>query len=124
MASRRSMRKKILQKLLLLTMTINLLAHITGRKARKFWVRQWISRREKLGFSTNIVHELEQEDNAEYRRMFRMDLQAFDNLLGKVALRLTKQDTHMRKAITAREKLQITLRFLSCFLQYFLWYYE
>ncbi|KAL1277302.1 hypothetical protein QQF64_023975 [Cirrhinus molitorella] len=37
----------------------------------------------------------------------------FETLLGRVEPLITRQDTKMRRAITARERLSLTLRFLA-----------
>ncbi|KAF4103576.1 hypothetical protein G5714_016459 [Onychostoma macrolepis] len=42
-----------------------------------------------------------------------MTLDEFETLLGRVEPLITRQDTKMRRAITARESLSLTLRFLA-----------
>jgi len=42
-----------------------------------------------------------------------MNSSSFDVLLKKVEPKIKKQDTHMRKSITAEERLSATLRFLA-----------
>uniref|UniRef100_A0A182YT06 Transposase Helix-turn-helix domain-containing protein n=1 Tax=Anopheles stephensi TaxID=30069 RepID=A0A182YT06_ANOST len=37
----------------------------------------------------------------------------FEYVLAKISKKICKQDTYMRKAVTARERLIITLRFLA-----------
>lgn len=110
MASRRSA-KKI--KLLLFSIIFNVLATIKRKKRRSCWVRKWIGRRSQLGFSNTIVKELTIEDSAEFRGMFRMDVNSFKYLLDKISPHITKSDTFFRKSISAAEKLQITLRYLA-----------
>ena len=43
----------------------------------------------------------------------RMSKERFDHLLSLIRDKITKKDTHMREAITAEERLVITLRYLS-----------
>ena len=45
--------------------------------------------------------------------MLRMYPEEFDMLLRMVENRIRKQDTHMRRALTPRERLCLTLRFLA-----------
>lgn len=83
-----------------------------GRKKR-VWVRNWIARRSSLGASSTLLHELRAEDIFAYRNHLRMGSDQFDELLLKVTNYIQRQDTHMRNAISARTKLEITLRFLA-----------
>ena len=48
-----------------------------------------------------------------YLSLFRMDTDTFDQLLSKISPIVQKANTNMRSAITAEEKLAITLRFLA-----------
>ncbi|GBP70038.1 Protein ANTAGONIST OF LIKE HETEROCHROMATIN PROTEIN 1 [Eumeta japonica] len=56
---------------------------------------------------------MRQEDPDGYRNHLRMLPEKFDELLGKIGDKITKNDTHMRNAIPATTKLEITLRFLA-----------
>ena len=98
---------------MLLTAALCLLRERKHRKPASCWVRSWLKRRETLGISTTLVRELEKEDTMEYNAMFRMDKEKFDYLLKLVSPRMEKQDTLWRQCISARERLQVTLRFLS-----------
>ena len=59
------------------------------------------------------MHELELGDSASYRNFFIMDVYTFKDLLRLVAPFIMYQNTNMRKAIPAAERLAITLRFLA-----------
>ncbi|GBO99314.1 hypothetical protein EVAR_564_1 [Eumeta japonica] len=83
------------------------------KKRRRVWVRDWISRREDFGASSCLLKEMRQEDPDGYRNHLRMLTEKFDELLGKIVDKITKNDTHMRNAIPATTKLEITLRFLA-----------
>lgn len=83
-----------------------------GRK-RRFWVRQWILRRNRLGASESLLRELALEDREEYRNHLRMSEEKFEELLLKIHSRIKKSDTVMRQAISPRLKLQVTLRYLA-----------
>lgn len=84
-----------------------------NRKKRRFWVRQWILRRNKLGVSETLLKELALEDKESYRIFLRMSEEKFEELLSKVQAKIRKQDTVMRQAISPKLKLQITLRYLA-----------
>lgn len=60
-----------------------------------------------------LLRELEIEDPNSYRNFLRMSKADFDYLLNLVAPRITKEETVMRKAIPAGEKLCLTLRYLA-----------
>ena len=60
-----------------------------------------------------LVPKLMGEDSAEFRAMFRMDMMAFEQLLGTVAALITKENTAMTMSISPRDKLLVTLRYLA-----------
>ena len=86
------------------------------RKLRSFkkkdWVRSWLQRKEKSVYR-NLVRELSLEDQSTFEKFHRMDKELFCKLLELVAPRITKLDTTMRKAVTASERLSVTLRHLA-----------
>jgi len=53
------------------------------------------------------VQEVQQEDEPEFRGMFRMNVESFQYLLRLVEPVIAKQDTRMRESVSARERLQI-----------------
>lgn len=82
-------------------------------KKKRLWVRQWISRRNMVGASNSLCYELRNEDPSSYKNFLRMDNYLFEYLLDKVKSLIQKEDTFFRKAIPARTKLEIVLRFLA-----------
>lgn len=84
-----------------------------SRRKRRFWVRQWILRRNRLGASATLLKELALEDKEGYKNHLRMSEEKFDELLSKVQNSIKKQDTVMRQAISPELKLQVTLRYLA-----------
>ena len=52
-------------------------------------------------------------DRAGFRDLLRMNAEEFEYILNKVAPMITKQDTRWRLAITAKERLALTLRYLA-----------
>ena len=76
-------------------------------------MKQWIARRKNLGAYHSLLRELALEDVSSYKNYLRMDAATFEDLLQRVAPIITKQDTYMRAAIPAGERLAVTLRFLA-----------
>jgi len=83
---------------------------------KKKWVRDWISKKEKLGATAFLLKELAEEDPVAYRNIMRLSQTKFDDLLKMVPPTITKINTSMRNAIPSKTKLEITLRyFLTLF---------
>lgn len=82
-------------------------------KRRRIWVREWIERRSDVGFIETLYGEIRSEDPEMYRNFVRMSAADFDLLLEKITPLIQKQDTVMRKSIPARDRLCLTLRYLS-----------
>lgn len=108
------MKKK---KLLLL-----LLAYYSKKRAarlaqgsRRFWVQTPnITRSSHGGFNSVIsVYENETTHQHLYRDTLRMTPECFELILNYVREKITKQDTHLRKAIPPELRLACTLLFLS-----------
>ncbi|XP_026476143.1 protein ANTAGONIST OF LIKE HETEROCHROMATIN PROTEIN 1-like [Ctenocephalides felis] len=77
------------------------------------WVREWIAKREEEGVYAKLLKELEYQDVSSYENFIRMTHQDFQHLLERIAPRIRKQDTHLRKSISPSERLTLTLRFLA-----------
>ena len=73
-------------------------------RKRKMWVRNWIKNQPSFGAFHQLVQELRMADNATYRNFLRMDVSAFDELLGLVGPLITYQDTNMWQAISPGER--------------------
>ena len=56
---------------------------------------------------------MRESDREWHYRYVRMSKERFDHLLGLLREKITKRDTYMREAISAEERLVITLRYLS-----------
>ncbi|KAJ8909545.1 hypothetical protein NQ315_012739, partial [Exocentrus adspersus] len=86
----------------------------TCQRKRRIWVKNWINRRlEGRGLLTMLNEELLIEDPSSCKKFLRMDNNSLEKLLNKVKVQLTKQDTVIRESISARSKLESTLRFLA-----------
>ena len=83
------------------------------RRNRVTWTRVWIQNRGAQGAYHQLMKELRLLDTSAYRNFVRMDASTFEELLGRVGPRITRQDTVMRNAIPPGERLAVTLRFLA-----------
>lgn len=83
------------------------------QRRQRRWVRPWIQRRQQHGAHHALIQELTTEDAGGFRNFLRMDQADFKELLGKVTTLIQQQDTWMREAISASERLSITLRYLA-----------
>lgn len=83
------------------------------KTSRRIWVKKYISKRQESGFYNGLIAELKLEDPDLYRRVLRMNVDAFDYLVDNISPYVQRNDTNMRKAIPAAEKLAVTLRFLA-----------
>lgn len=79
------------------------------RRNKRLWAKQWLLKRKQLSH-VNIVKELDSDD---FRNFMRMDHETFHELLDLVKPYITKQDTIMREAVTAAERLIVTLKYLA-----------
>ncbi len=80
---------------------------------RQTWTKRWIMRRQGQGAYANLVKELNAEEPEQFRQYHRMDRQSFESILAMVNTLIVKHDTQMRFAISPRERLTVTLRFLA-----------
>jgi len=79
-----------------------------NRKKRRFWVRQWILRRNQLGASNTLLKELALEDKEGYRNHLRMSEEKFNELLFRVQDRIKKKYSDATSIIT---KIKTTSNF-------------
>ncbi|KAJ8883091.1 hypothetical protein PR048_014930 [Dryococelus australis] len=82
------------------------------RRRRKWWARVWIAAG-RAGAATVIDRELRNKYPDDFRNMLRMSEMHFDDLLERVRPHITKTDTNMRQAVTAKLKVDVTLRYLA-----------
>ena len=61
-------------------------------KPRQGKTREWIKRRRKKGYFTNIIKELKIEDGFGFREMFRMDIADFEIILSKISDLITPKE--------------------------------
>lgn len=65
------------------------------------------------GSRMELVRELRQSSASDLKYFLRMDNNCFDYLLNLIKPYITKKDTVMRQAISAEERLLVTLRYLA-----------
>ena len=82
-------------------------------KNREIWTRSWIQRRNEFGFFRRFLSEIKYEDTETFKRFTRMTPENFQKLITMLSPYITKQETNMREAISAEERLFITVRFLA-----------
>lgn len=83
------------------------------RKKRRWWTRQWILNRHITGASALIQNELCLTYSEDFKNLLRMSEDHFNYLLERISHRIQKSDTHLREAIPAQTKLEITIRYLA-----------
>lgn len=84
-----------------------------NRKKRRCWVKEWIAKRNKFGAFSQLLCELKLQDSDYYKNFLRMSDTDFNFLLQKVTPKIQKKNTVMRSAISAAERLAVTLKFLA-----------
>lgn len=83
------------------------------RKKRRWWTRDWILNRSVTGASALIQKELVSTYPEDFKNLLRMSEDHFNYLLQRISNRIQKSDTHLREAIPAQTKLEMTLRYLA-----------
>lgn len=76
------------------------------------WTQPWNEKRLEQGVNFNLMKELK-NDRPNYRMYTRVDREQFEDLLLKVEGSITRQNTKFRSAISAVERLAVTLRYLA-----------
>uniref|UniRef100_A0A0A1XDI2 Putative nuclease HARBI1 n=1 Tax=Zeugodacus cucurbitae TaxID=28588 RepID=A0A0A1XDI2_ZEUCU len=88
-------------------------AQIPIRKKKRQWVKVWRTTKSKTGSHSFLMKELLPFDKDGYKNYLRMSEAQFNFILSAIQEDIIKQDTWMRAAIPAAEKLSLTLRFLA-----------
>ena len=70
------------------------------------------------GVHANLFRALKVEDPEQFRQYHRLSRESCNEILAMVSPLISKQDTHLRMAITS-ERLSNTLRFLATGLSFF-----
>jgi len=92
-----------------ISLTALSLALTEEKKKRRKWAKIWLIERRKFSHMT-LLKELDGDD---FRTYLSMDYNCFDELINLVSPLIIKQNTHLREAISAEERLVATLRYLA-----------
>ncbi|XP_031327719.1 protein ANTAGONIST OF LIKE HETEROCHROMATIN PROTEIN 1-like isoform X2 [Photinus pyralis] len=103
------------EEIVLITLIIGASAALLLNRKRRWWVRPWIEQREtnSQGNSNLLHNELAVLDKENYKNFIRMDEDTFNDLLKLIENDIQKQDTKFRNAISAKDRLSVTLRYLA-----------
>ncbi|CAH1957432.1 unnamed protein product [Acanthoscelides obtectus] len=84
-----------------------------NKRRRSRWWMTTIHRNRTITGMERLLSELTAESGIEFPGFLRMSTSDFEILLQKLAPLITKKDTKFRKAIPAKVRLAITLRYLA-----------
>ncbi|XP_041347115.1 protein ALP1-like, partial [Gigantopelta aegis] len=82
------------------------------RLNRRWWVHHINTKRHEYGEYHRLVRELQLDEDS-FHQYFRMTREQFAQILYLVEPHICKQDTQLREAISARERLALCIRFLA-----------
>ncbi|KAL4104004.1 hypothetical protein QTP88_019317 [Uroleucon formosanum] len=83
-----------------------------SKQRRRWWCRHLFQQR--LQYGNRLMKDMQVELIDDIIKNFtRMTLEDFEYLASLVCPKITRMNTNMREAITARERLALTLRFLA-----------
>ena len=80
---------------------------------RRWWVHPIFEVRRQLGGWKTLMTVLKQDHPELYKKCCRLTPEQFDYLYNLVGAHISKSDTHMRCAITGRQRLCMTLLYLA-----------
>ena len=83
-----------------------------NRVRRSSWTKNWLLRRNQFSHMP-LLREIQENNPDDYRNFLRMSDPIFQHLLALVSPYITRQDTVMREAISAEQRLVATLRYLA-----------
>ncbi|XP_049517596.1 uncharacterized protein LOC119440412 [Dermacentor silvarum] len=83
------------------------------KRKRRWWVRPCLRSREVAGHASRLLPELRAHDEDYFRDFLRMPPSTFDTLLALLRPSITKEDTNYRPAVSAHDRLAMTIRFLA-----------
>ena len=86
---------------------------VEKKQVKRSW-RQGIFKDQKLHSEYHNLYQSSKDSDREFHyRYLRMSKKRVDHLLGLLRDKFTKEDTNRREAVTAEERLVITLRYPS-----------
>lgn len=78
------------------------------KRKRRIWTKDWLQKRSEFSHE-NLISEFQLSSSVDYRNYLRMDCMTFGELLEMVTPIIQKEDTVMREAISAKQRLYVTL---------------
>ena len=87
------------------------------KRKQRIWMKEWLQKRATLSHDS-LIQELQLSSPLDYKNYLRMDLHTFGDLLQMVSPHIYKQDTQLRDAISPKQRLFATLRYLASGLTY------
>jgi hypothetical protein len=82
------------------------------KKQRRTWSKEWLKNRQQYT-QEKLLTELRNFERNDFKNFLRMNDECFDEILTLVNPFIKKQNTSMREAIPASQRLSITLRYLA-----------
>ncbi|CAH1972837.1 unnamed protein product [Acanthoscelides obtectus] len=82
------------------------------KRRRSLWVHPMLGLRESKG-TYNLLHEDLLQDPSKFFNYYLMSIQSFEKLHNILENKLIKKDTTMRRSISSKERLSMTLRYLA-----------
>jgi len=82
------------------------------KKQRRTWTKEWLKNRQQYTHE-KLLTELRNFEKNDFKNFLRMDDECFDEILNLVNPFIKKQNTSMREAIPASQRLSVTLRYLA-----------
>ncbi|KAK4311476.1 hypothetical protein Pmani_017027 [Petrolisthes manimaculis] len=83
------------------------------QKKKRLWSRDWLKKRSEESVQFRLFRKLKAQDPDTLRQWTRLNDQQYQELLCLVTPLIEKQNTNMRQAVTAAERLTLTLRYLA-----------
>ncbi|XP_075737160.1 uncharacterized protein LOC142776754 [Rhipicephalus microplus] len=90
-----------------------LAARKPSQQKRRWWVRPSLHSREVAGHAGRLLPNLRSHEEEYFRDFMRMPPRTFNTLLELLRPAISKQDTNYRPAISAHDRLAMTIRFLA-----------
>jgi hypothetical protein len=82
------------------------------RRPRRMWCKKWLAETESYSHVL-LLKELEASAPDDFLNYLRLDVQTCYTLLDLIGPEIQKKNTVMREAVSAKERLAVTLRYLA-----------
>ena len=75
------------------------------RQKRSDWVKDWLTKRNELGFERTLLREFRSENEDEYRKFLRMTAENFDELLDLIKIDIQGDDVTSQRLTSSLRAL-------------------